>query len=186
VLAITIRRATADDNWLLAEIGARAFGDTFGPDNTPENMAAYLAGAFSPERQAAELAEAGSLFLIAEADGQTAGYARLREGGPEAVTAGRHPIELVRLYALKDFIGRGVGAALMAACLAQAARRGGDTLWLDVWEHNPRARAFYARWGFAEIGTQTFRLGDDVQTDILMARPVAGGAAGNQAHAAGV
>jgi ribosomal protein S18 acetylase RimI-like enzyme len=49
---------------------------------------------------------------------------------------------------------------------------GCDTIWLDVWEENERARAFYARWGFADVGTQAFRLGRDIQRDLLMQRPV--------------
>jgi GNAT superfamily N-acetyltransferase len=176
---IAIRRATPADNMLLAEIGARAFADTFAADNTPEDMAAYLAESFSPEKQAAELADPRGLFLIAAIDGETAGYARLREGAPRGVTSGRRPIEIVRFYALKAWIGRGVGAALLAACLAEAERRGCDAIWLDVWERNPRARDFYARWGFVEVGSQTFQLGSDLQRDIIMQAVLAAGAAGN-------
>jgi ribosomal protein S18 acetylase RimI-like enzyme len=69
-------------------------------------------------------------------------------------------------------IGRGVGAALMQACLEEAGRRGCETVWLDVWERNPRAIAFYRKWGFAEVGNQAFQLGEDLQNDILMARAV--------------
>jgi GNAT superfamily N-acetyltransferase len=174
--AVTVRRATPADNALLAEIGARAFSDTFAVDNTPENMAAYLAASFSPDKQAAELADPRGVFLIAEVAGQTAGYARLCEGtapGPLAGAAGaQRPIEIVRFYALKPWIGQGVGAALMTACLAEARQRGCDALWLDVWERNPRAIAFYRRWGFVEVGTQAFQLGDDRQTDVLMQRAV--------------
>ena len=54
---INIRFATAADNVLLAEMGARTFYDAFAADNTPEDMAVYLAASFSPEKQAAELNE---------------------------------------------------------------------------------------------------------------------------------
>ncbi len=172
---IILRPAGPADNELLAEMGARTFADTFGPDNTPENMAAYLAASFSPARQAAELAEPNSLFLIAEVDGAAQGYVRLREGpAPKSVTGDR-PLEIVRLYARQAFIGRGVGAALMRASLAEAARRGCDTVWLDVWERNPRARAFYERWGFSNVGTTVFPLGDDLQTDLLMQKRIGDG-----------
>ena len=97
---------------------------------------------------------------------------RLHEVPPQLAATGQRPIEIVRFYALKEWIGQGVGAALMAACLAEAERRGCDAIWLDVWERNPRARAFYARWGFAEVGTQAFQLGDELQSDILMQRAV--------------
>ena len=45
---------------------------------------------------------------------------------------------------------------------------------LGLWEHNPRAIAFYRKAGFAEVGEHAFPLGDDPQRDIVMARPVAG------------
>lgn len=167
---LTLRRASPADNALLAELGAQTFHDTFGPDNTPENLAAYLAASFSPEKQAAELADSVSMFWIAEVDGEAVGYARMKQGEPPACIAGSRPIEIVRLYSRQAWVGRGVGPALMRACLAEARSRGCDTIWLDVWERNPRARAFYARWGFVEVGTQTFQLGDDLQNDILMQR----------------
>jgi ribosomal protein S18 acetylase RimI-like enzyme len=169
---IHIRSATAGDNVLLAELGARTFADTFAAQNTPENMAAYLAASFSPAKQAAELAEPGSVFLVAEVEGAPVGYARLREGPPLPGISGERPIEIVRIYAAKAWIGQGVGAALMQACLAEAGRRGRDMIWLDVWEENPRAIAFYRKWGFTVVGTNAFQLGDDLQNDLLMQRPV--------------
>ncbi len=169
---VNLRYATAIDNVLLAEMGARTFYDTFAADNTPENMAAYLAASFSPEKQAVELADPSSVFLIAEVEGAAVGYARLKEGRPPADITGLQPIEIVRIYARKGWIGRGVGGTLMNACLAEAEKRGCDTIWLDVWERNPRAIAIYRNWGFIEVGTQTFQLGNDLQHDLLMQRPV--------------
>jgi ribosomal protein S18 acetylase RimI-like enzyme len=171
-LRIRVRPATARDNVLLAEIGAETFFDAFGPANTPEDMETYLRSSFSPEIQAAELADPSSRFLIAEAGGETVGYARLRTAKAPDAVRGRRPIEIVRFYARSRWIGRKVGAALMAECLKAAATMGCDTIWLDVWEKNERARAFYARWGFVEVGTQPFRLGTDIQRDLLMERPV--------------
>ena len=172
---ITLRPASPADNELLAEMGARTFAETFGPDNTPENMAAYLAASFSPARQAAELAEPNSLFLIAEVDGAAQGYVRLRQGPAPACVTSARPMEIVRLYSRQAFIGRGVGAALMRASLAEAAHRGCDTVWLDVWERNPRAIAFYERWGFRSVGTAVFPLGADLQTDLLMEKRIGDG-----------
>jgi len=169
---VHIRYATAADAALLAEVGARTFYDSFAADNTPENMAAYLAASFSPEKQASELSEPGTVFLIAEVEGTTAGYAKLRASPSLPGITGERPLELVRIYSLKEWIGNGIGPALMQACLQEAEKRGCDTLWLDVWEQNVRARAFYRKWGFVEVGTNSFQLGDDLQNDLLMQRPV--------------
>jgi ribosomal protein S18 acetylase RimI-like enzyme len=65
-----------------------------------------------------------------------------------------------------------VAAALMQACLDQARKAEHDVVYLGVWEHNPRAIAFYRKWGFEKVGEHVFLLGDDEQTDWLMLRPL--------------
>ena len=169
---LTIRRGKAEDAGLLAELGARTFSDTFAVYNTPEDMGAYLASAFTREQQAAELADPDCLFQIAEIDEGAVGYAMLRSGNVLDDVTGDKPMELVRLYVSKESLGHGVGAALMRACISEAKQRGYKTLWLGVWEHNHRARAFYRRWNFHDVGTHVFQLGDDPQTDLVMQRSI--------------
>ncbi len=166
----TIRRASDADAALLAELGARTFYDTFAADNTPEDMAAYLAQAFSPEKQAAELFDSNAIFFIAEVDGAAAGYAELHAGDAPSCVKGAAPIELVRLYVTQEWHGRGVGEALMSACIEEARAAGHRTMWLGVWERNWRAQAFYRKWNFHVVGEHPFVLGSDRQTDLLMER----------------
>lgn len=170
--SVSIRRATAGDNLLLSSLGAETFFDAFGPDNSPEDMQLYLEKSFGPDIQAAELADPSTVFLIADIAGEPAGYVRLREGPPSAPLAAERPIEIVRFYAQTRWIGRGVGAALMKASLHEARARGCDAIWLDVWSLNKRGIRFYSQWGFERFGRQSFRLGNDIQEDLLMARPV--------------
>jgi GNAT superfamily N-acetyltransferase len=167
-----IRRATAADSTLLAGIGAETFHDTFAADNAPANMAAYIAASFAPDKQAAELADPATRFLIAEHDGTVVAYACLRfASAPPAVT-GRKPMEIVRIYVRKPWIGRGAGAQLMHVCLDEGRSEGCDTVWLGVWDRNTRAIAFYRKAGFAEVGAQAFQLGEERQRDLLMTRPI--------------
>jgi diamine N-acetyltransferase len=169
---VKIRYAAPADNTLLAELGAQTFYETFAAANTPKDMAAYLAASFSPARQAAELADPASTFLIAENNDAAIGYARLKVSQPAAGVTGARPIEIVRLYARKAWLGQGMGARLMQACLDEAVKQGCDTVWLDVWEQNARARAFYHKWGFVEVGTQLFQLGSDLQHDLILQRSI--------------
>jgi len=60
----------------------------------------------------------------------------------------------------------------MRACIEHAQMRGVEVLWLGVWERNERAIAFYNRWGFESVGTHIFLLGQDRQTDFIMAHRV--------------
>jgi ribosomal protein S18 acetylase RimI-like enzyme len=171
-VTVRIRRGVPGDAARLAEFGARTFAETFGAENTAENMAAYVAHAYGAGQQAAELADPAVITLIAEEDTAMAGYAQLSGRTAPPCVTGRVPIELRRFYVDRPWQGRGVAAALMAATLEAAAARGAGTLWLCVWERNARAQAFYRRAGFEDVGAAEFVLGTDRQTDRVMVRPI--------------
>lgn len=171
---IAIRRATAADARTLSALASSTFVDTFAADNEPANMAAYTASAFGEPVQRGELLDPRNTVLFAERDGQPVGYAMLREGAAPPCVRSPGAIEIARLYAVRDAIGSGVGASLMEACLAEAAARGHETVWLGVWERNARAIGFYRRHGFRDVGMQHFQLGGDRQVDRVMSRAVRG------------
>jgi diamine N-acetyltransferase len=167
---LLIRRALVADALLLAELGARTFYDSFAAENNPEDISAYLEASFGTEKQAAELAEFGGIFLIAEIDGIGVGYAQLRRGETPDCVMGPGPIELARIYASQAYLGLGVGNALMRACIDEARRAGHQTMWLGVWERNMRAQGFYRKWNFSIVGEHIFQLGSDPQRDLVMER----------------
>lgn len=167
----TLRSATGADAAALARFAAHVFQQTFGPENTAEDMEDYLRTTYSPELQREEIAEAGAEVLLAEVDGAIVGYSYFRAGpGPDCVSAER-PFEISRFYVDHKQHGRGIAAALMERTLAAAAPLG-DAIWLSVWEHNGRALSFYSRYGFEVVGERGFQLGSDLQRDLLMARPL--------------
>ncbi len=166
----TIRRATRQDAAVLADLGARTFYDAFANDNKPEDIDSYVAQAFAPEQMAAELADPRSTFMLVQMNDQAVGYAKLYTGKAPACVDDPRPIELARIYVDQQVIGRGLGAALMRACLEEAQQAQCSVLWLGVWEQNDHARAFYRKWGFNVVGTKTFVVGQDVQNDVVMMR----------------
>jgi GNAT superfamily N-acetyltransferase len=170
--APNVRRASIEDAKLLADLGARTFEETFSQDNSPEDMAAYLAASFSVGRLTEELADPLSVFFVADVDGRAAGYAKIHSGEVSAGVEGQRPIELVRLYVSQEWLGRGVGQALMRRCIDEARRMGFQTIWLGVWERNHRAQAFYRKWDFHEVGEHIFQLGSDPQRDVVMQRAI--------------
>jgi len=175
---LAIRRATAADAEALSAFAATVFRETFAPDNDPMDMQAYLSDAFTPEKQAAEIADGSCVCFIAEVGETLAGYALLRIEAPdqrdplEARPVAR-PVELQRFYVEHAWHGRGIAPRLMAACVDAARTAGGTTMWLGVWERNARAIRFYVKQGFTDVGSQAFQLGADLQTDRVMSRSVA-------------
>jgi diamine N-acetyltransferase len=166
----TIRTATTADADALADLGTRTFQDAFAKDNTPEDMALYLAEHFGGALQRAELEDAQVRFLLVLAEERPCGYVKLRRGAANA--RGAKPLEVCRFYVDSRWHGSGAAQTLLAAIDALAVRDGHDDIWLAVWEHNSRAIRFYTKHGFQRVGTQPFRLGSDVQTDFVMARAV--------------
>ena len=167
-----IRSAVATDAPALAELAARTFRETFAADNRPEDMALHVAEAYGASQQQSELVDPDIATLLAYVDGQLAGYAQLRSGAPPACVSGKEPRELWRFYIARPWQGQGVAKALMQRVESEACQRGGRTLWLGVWERNERAKAFYSRNGFVDVGSHVFMLGTDAQTDRIMVRPL--------------
>ncbi len=120
----------------------------------------------------AELGDPAMTTIVAEAGGRLAGYAQLRAGPSPGCVGGPAPIELLRFYVDGPWQGRGLARPLMRAVEEAAVSRGAGILWLAVWDRNDRARAFYAKSGFSDMGSKEFILGTDRQTDRVMARPL--------------
>ena len=169
---IAIRRARNDDIDNVAELATRSFVDAFGDQNDPADLDAYLKTTLSLASFEKQFADDRSIFLAATASDSDslAGYAKLRLSNKHASVSGEKPIEIERIYSDSAMIGRGVGAALMRSCLAEAAKLERDVIWLGVWEQNEHAIRFYKRWEFEVTGSQEFMLGSDLQNDLVMAR----------------
>lgn len=172
--SISIRRASSVDSGLLTELAYKTFWDAFAhhPKNAPDDLAFYMGQAFKEEQIRTELDDLNNIFLIAEFDGETAGYAKLILDTTEDGITAERPIELSRLYSHQRFLGKGVGQNLLDECFRIAADKECDAMWLGVWEYNPRAQKFYEKNGFRFVGKHTFLLGSDPQTDLLMQRGI--------------
>ena len=165
-----IRRAVPADAEELARFAARTFSETFGGENTPEDLALHVSKTYGPAQQGAELRDPAMTTLLAEVEGRLAGYAQIRVGPVPSPVSGDAPIELLRFYVDAPWQGQGLARRLMAAVEEEALRRGARTLWLGVWERNARAQAFYRKCGFVDVGEQLFMLGTDRQRDRVMSR----------------
>jgi ribosomal protein S18 acetylase RimI-like enzyme len=171
-MEFTIRRAAPSDAAALAELAARTFRDTFAPHNDPEDLALHLTQAYGLAQQAGELVDPAITTLLVDRGGVLAGYAQLRRGPAPECVVGPAPIELWRFYIAREHHGQGLAQRLMHQVEVEAERAQARTLWLGVWEHNERAKKFYVKHRFVDVGSHVFTLGSDPQTDRLMARPL--------------
>jgi ribosomal protein S18 acetylase RimI-like enzyme len=163
-----IRPALPVDAQDLAVLGARLWRETYEGLIPASDLESYLAEAFGPSQQAAELADpACRTFLLAEG-GTLLGYAWLRPKAPEVEVSFENPLEVARFYVDRSLHGRGAALSLMTAVLAHASAAGHGGVWLQVWEENPRALRFYAKAGFKDVGETLFLVGSRSYRDRLL------------------
>ena len=157
---------------VLAALSITTFCETFWDFNNPQDMAKYISEEMSVEKLTQELTDGNNKFWIAAIDNEPVGYAKMRTARSADCPKECNPAEIERIYVLAEFQGKNIGAGVMSQCIQVAAGLGFDVIWLGVWEHNRKAIDFYNKWGFRVFGSHPFRLGDDVQTDILMMKDI--------------
>lgn len=167
---VQVRRARISDVPALARLAQQSFYEAYKGILPADALAAHIATYFTPKALTADLANPEAIFFIAQVESKVIGYAKVCRSPLPASPKAPPALELVWLYTLQAWYGRGVGAALMTAVLEEAEIQQATAVWLKVWEYNKRAQAFYAKWGFQYHGTIPFALGDEVVTDHVLIR----------------
>jgi ribosomal protein S18 acetylase RimI-like enzyme len=163
-----IKKINLDDVLLLQIIGRQTFFETFAEENTPENMNKYLEEEFSINKLIGELEDKNVQFYIASFENKFIGYLKLNFGLSQKEIKENNAVEIERIYVLKEFHGKKIGQLLFEKAVKIALEKKADFIWLGVWEKNHRAIHFYKKNGFVEFDKHIFKLGEDLQTDLMM------------------
>lgn len=149
-------------------ISAQTFSETFTAHNTKEDMTNYIESSFNLVNLKSQLDNNNSKFYFATDGEEVVGYLKINWGNAQSESLGNTSLEVERIYVLKSYQGKNVGHALYQKALEVATELNFDFIWLGVWEKNDRAIQFYQKNGFVEFDKHLFKLGKDVQTDLLM------------------
>jgi len=169
-----IRPCTPGDLEALRHISIETYEQTFRGMTSRETMDAYLGEAFAREKLEKELAAEGCHFFFQECGMELSGYLKLNEAPDQSDLNDPRSLEIERIYVRAPFQGRGLGKTLMDFALRTALASRKDYVWLGVWEKNSAALAFYSKMGFAVAGTHSFRMGEELQSDLIMKRLLSG------------
>lgn len=153
----------------LQKIGRQTFSEAFAESNTEENLKTYLEESFNTDQLQKELSDPNSQFFMAYDQERAIGYLKINTGPAQTETKLQNSLEIQRIYVLKDYFGKAIGQLLFNKAIQIAKEQKADAIWLGVWEKNLRAIQFYKKNGFVEFDKHVFHLGDDPQTDLLMA-----------------
>lgn len=167
---ITIRDATDGDADSIAAIGREVFSHTFGYSLSEEDLQTYLQETYTEALISEEIKDPLKHLMVACNDAnKVLGFVQLTKGSSEpCVEDAENPIELQRLYVHHESHGLGIGKVLIQKAEKVAMAQGYKTMWLGVWEDNHKAQKVYGKSGFVHVGEHDFKMGDCIQTDIIM------------------
>lgn len=165
-MTIIYRDARPTDAATIDRIFDSSFCDTFAHLYRPEDLEAFLS-TFGVSDWEAQLTSPAHAFRLAESDGQPVGYVKL---GPMKlpIEVERPAILLDQIYILTGYHGVGIAHGLMDWAIDEARRRAAEELYLTVYIENRRARRFYDRYGFEDVGRYEFKVGNHVDEDVVM------------------
>lgn len=172
-----VRRARVEDAGIVAAVAAETFELACPPGTAPSAIAAFIAEKLSETQFGSHLRSQEHTILLADVNGEIAGYTMLVAGEPSdedvaAVVSTRPTIELSKCYVRGSFHGHGVAGALMQASLDRGTELGAASIWLGVNQRNARALRFYERSGFRRVGTKHFLVGDELHDDFVLEQPL--------------
>jgi ribosomal protein S18 acetylase RimI-like enzyme len=168
MLDFKITKATLDNLDLLQKISKQTFFETFAAFNSKENMKQYLNESLSLEQLKLELENEFSEFYFAYNENEVIGYLKINRGESQTEKTSKNSLEIERIYVLEKFQGKKVGQMLFQKAVEMAKSYQKNTIWLSVWEKNEKAIQFYLKNGFEIFEKHIFKLGEDLQTDLLM------------------
>ena len=167
-MTIEIIAVVPEDTSALQLISRQTFFETFSASNSEENMKKFLDESYATDKLLAEINNPDSAFYFAVFEKEVIGYLKINFGAAQTEQQHENSMEIERIYVLSSFHGKKVGQLLYDHALQIARDKNVQFVWLGVWEENPRAIQFYKKNGFIEFDKHIFKLGDDLQTDIMM------------------
>jgi diamine N-acetyltransferase len=167
-VSIKIRLCSTLDLDLLQTILCETYDETFRKMNSPDTINQYLRASFNKEKLQTELNNPNCFFYFLFADDELAGYLKINLTPAQTDINDPESIELERIYVRKAYLGSGLGKRLMNYALQLTLDFNKKYIWLGVWDQNIKAIAFYKKMGFKEAGQHLFKMGEELQNDLIM------------------
>lgn len=169
-----IRLCVPGDENALSFVGKAAFMETYAGTFSDADILSHCVIHDSPDTYRELLENPRVCTWIAETETCQAPVGYLVVAPPSLPYAGEHAgdLEILRLYLLRSFQGRGLGRNLLAKAVLYARQHGFTELLLGDCGNNLRAVRFYRRSGFRSVGEYRCRAGQHDYRDLVFSLAV--------------
>jgi len=174
IMEITVKQATSEDVPVLSTIAQLTFPLAGPLNSSKKEIAKYITENLN-ESVFQKLVESDEVFVAcAQSGNELVGFIvmKYRSSHPNNADL-ENSAELQRLYVLPKYHGTKSSKLLVSEALKECSEKGIDAIWLSVYSGNSRAKKFYSKFGFQEIGTTHFKMGNEKHLDIIMVANIA-------------
>ena len=157
---IQIIKATIEHSAIIAEIGKQAFWESHGHSASKEDIDSFISKNYNKEAITREFENTNVHYLLVQFHDKIAGFSKIELSTPNQNIIEPNITKLDRLYLLKEFYGKNLGAGLFKATIEISKQNHQQGIWLAVWKENPKAIHFYTKTGFKILGEYNFKISE--------------------------
>ena len=158
---VTIREANKEDAVHIALLGRITYTESHGGYiDQKEDLLEFYDKYYFVSKIRNELSDKENVFWIVFSNELPIGFAKLSLNINYTKIENKNSCKLQRLYILNDFISLKIGSQLQDIILEKAANLKFENIWLTVYYKNTKGIKFYKKYGFNELGSMNFYVGE--------------------------
>ncbi len=158
---VTIREASLEDAVHIALLGRVTYTESHGDYIVEkEDLLEFYNTYYSVSKIRDELSDKENVFWIVFSNELPIGFAKLSLNINHPKIKNNNSCKLQRLYILNDFTALKIGSQLQNLILKKATDLKFENIWLTAYYKNIKGIKFYQKYGFTEIGSIDFIVGE--------------------------
>lgn len=170
---VAIREATIEDAVHIALLGRITYTESHGNYvEQKEDLLEFYNKYYSVAQIRNELRDKENVFWIIFSDELPIGFAKLSLHINHPKLEINNSCKLQRLYILNDFIALKIGSQLQDIVLKKAKSLKFENIWLTVYYKNVKGIRFYKKYGFKEVGSIDFFVGETNYENLVFTKKI--------------
>jgi len=161
-VGMEVREATHDDFEAMRTTAAASMHESYGSFLAPTTIDSALDEWYGADTLAAQLEDDGTFLLVAEDDGDVAGFVQA-----ELVSTDPAEGRVLWLHVHPDERGDGIGSRLFVRGQERLVGRGAERVTGVVLEGNSVGTSFYEGHGFTRAGEREVEVGDESHSEAV-------------------
>ncbi|MGE5107247.1 MAG: GNAT family N-acetyltransferase [Sphingobacteriales bacterium] len=172
-MAFKIIKAADTNAAIISAVGRQSFYDAFHSIFiNKDELAKYLDKTYDVKKIANSINNLNNIFFIAYDNDRPVGFAKIKRQSTHQQIKAATQTELQKIYVLEEYHGTGAGAALLNVILETAHTIQPEYIWLNVHVGNTKAKRFYEKNGFVQVGKHYHTIGTQKFEFDLMDFPI--------------